>query len=97
MSSNTLVGGKWAGGSVGRGLWSGGRGEICLLSETKKMRKVIAVGGRTTMQTEIYVGTTGVYRGDLFKWAYAQTAALEGCLTLAPTCNETEYPKSSSP
>ena len=34
----------------------------------KKMRKVIAVGGRTTMQTEIYVGTIGVYtlcRGDL--------------------------------
>ena len=60
------MGGKWAGGSVGRGLWGGERGEISLLSETRKMRKVIPEGGRMTMQTEIYVGTMGVYRGDLF-------------------------------
>ena len=60
------MGGKWAGGSVGRGQRGGGRGEICVLSERKKMRKVIAVGGRTTMQIEIYVGTIGIYRGDLF-------------------------------
>ena len=60
------MGGKWAGGSVGRGQRGGGGVEICVLSERKKMRKVIAVGGRTTMQTEIYVGTIGVYTGDLF-------------------------------
>ena len=66
MSSNTPVGGKWAGGSVGRGQRGGGRGEICVLSETKKMRKITPEGGRMIMQTEIYVGTIGVYTGDLF-------------------------------
>ena len=63
MSSHTLVGGKWAGGSAGRELWGGGKGEVWLLSETKKMSKAITVGGRTTMKTEINVGTTGPDRG----------------------------------